>query len=138
VRDGEAEQMAMVDGTTVRFGDIDLTAPQAPSGHVTAVERLDAGDPRDALVVDADVDPRPGRPHERVIVEFGDGSTYGLAVREIVRESGRSAIVLAHRPGFALSEDGETATHTHHPHRRMPGRPRFRLPNLVMWERGCP
>jgi hypothetical protein len=70
-----------------------------------------------------------------VIVEFGDGSTFGLAVREIRQYARASSVIaLAHRPGFELSADGETATQTHHPHHVMPGRPRFRLANVASWE----
>ena len=69
-------------------------------------------------------------------MEFGDGSTYALAVASVRDADEHSAIVLKHRPGFALSEDGQTAMHTHHPHREIPGRPRFRLPNVAVWERG--
>ncbi len=138
VRGGEVEQMALVDGTEVCFGDTEIAVPEAASGTVLAVDRIEVGGRRDAIIVDADMDSRSGRPHERVIVEFGDGSTFGLAVQEIIREDGRTGIVLAHRPGFELSEDGETATHTHHPHYEMPGRPRFRLPNVMTWERGTP
>ena len=133
-RGGELEQMALVDGTKARFGQTEIAASEAPSGTVLAVERVEAGERRDAIIVDGELEPRSGRPHERIIIEFGDGSTFGLAVREIVREGSQTAIVLAHRPGFELSEDGETATHTHHPHHEMTGRPRFRLPNVMTWE----
>jgi hypothetical protein len=133
VRDDRVERMVMVDGTELRYGDLGLTVPESPSGRVIGVQRIEAGAARNALEVDAALAPRPGRSQERVLVEFGDGSTFGLAVREIVREEGRSLIVLDHRPGFDLSDGGTVATHTHHPHREIPGGPRFRLPNVAVW-----
>jgi hypothetical protein len=128
-------RMVIVDGTELAFGDTTLSAPPAPAGGVLAVRRGEAGDHEDALMVDTPMAPRKGKPHERVIVEFGDGATFGLAVREI-REypGGHSLIVLEHRPGFELSTDGETAIQTHHPHHNMPGRPRFRLVNVAEWK----
>lgn len=133
----DVTKMVIVDGTQVTFGGTEVVAPEAPSGLVLGVERVEAGQQRNALIVDAKIAPRAGLPEERVIVEFGNGSTFGLAVREILREGGRTVIVLAHRPGFELSDDGESATHTHHPHWTMSGRPRFRLPNLIVWERSA-
>jgi hypothetical protein len=133
---GQVARMVIVDGTELTFGDTTLSAPPAPAGNVLAVRRVEAGDDEDALIVDTPIAPRPGKPHERVIVEFGDGSTFGLAVREIRESTGaHSLIVLGHRPGFELSTAGATATQTHHPHRDMPGRPHFRLANVADWER---
>jgi len=132
---GEVVKMAMVDGTALKFGETGLSASAAPAGKVVGVRRIEAGDDENALIVDAEIAPRSGLPDERVIVEFGDGSTYGLAVQEIRQENGQTVIVLKHRPGFELSEDGQTATQTYHPHHTMAGRPRFRLVNIVMWER---
>jgi hypothetical protein len=133
---GQGVRMVIVDGTELTFGDTTLSAPLAPAGAVLAVRRVEAGDHEDALIVDTPIAPRKGKPHERVIVEFGDGTTFGLAVREI-REytGGHSLIVLEHRPGFELSADGGAATQTHHPHHSMAGRPHFRLSNLAEWER---
>lgn len=131
-RQGLVARMVIVDGTEITCGDITLSAPPAPSGSVLAVRRVEAGDHENALVVDTPIIPRVGKPHERVIVEFGDGSTFGLAVREIRAHTGaHSLVVLEHRPGFELSGDGGTAIHTHHPHHTMPGRPRFRLINVA-------
>jgi hypothetical protein len=133
---GQVARMLIVDGTALTFGDNTLSAPPAPAGGVLAVRRVEAGDHEDALIVDTPIAPRKGKPHERVIVEFGDGSAFGLAVREIREFTGaHSLIVLEHRPGFELSADGGTATQTHHPHHNMPGRPRFRLANVAEWER---
>jgi hypothetical protein len=112
----------------MRFGDRVLRAPPAPAGKVLAVRRRDAGDAEDALVVDAPPPaarvpgPCKGLPEERVIVQFGDHSTYGLAVSSIRRENGHTVIALAHRPGFQFLADGRGAEHTHHPHRKMAGR----------------
>jgi len=127
--------MVMVDGTELSFGEAALYASPAPEGKVLAVRREESGDEEDALIVDTPIAPREGRPHERVIVEFSDGSTYGLAVREIrALADGGAVIALAHRPGFELLDDGGTAAQTHHPHHRMPGRPRFRLTNVAeLW-----
>ena len=130
----EVVKMVLVDGTEVNFGKTRLSAPGAPEGDVIGVRCLEAGDDEDAIVVDAEIIPREGNSDERVIIEFGDGWTYGLAVKEIRREGDGSVIVLRHRPGFELSDDGQSATHTHHPHRTMKGVPRFRLPNVVAWE----
>ncbi|MEW6752510.1 MAG: hypothetical protein AB1505_16210, partial [Candidatus Latescibacterota bacterium] len=134
--EGQVERMALVDGTQVACGKARLSLPAAPAGTVLAVRRAEAGDGEDALIVDVPIPPRQGQPHERVLVEFGDGSTFGLAVREIrAHAGGQSVIALEHRPAFEVSADGSTATHTHHPHRQMPGRPRFRLANVAGWER---
>jgi hypothetical protein len=129
-------RMVIVDGTELAFGDTTLSAPPAPAGGVLAVRRVEAGDHEDALMVDTPMAPRKGKLHERVIVEFGDGSTSGLGVREI-REypGGHSLIVLEHRPGFELSTDGRAATQTHHPHHHLPDRPHFRLANVADWAR---
>jgi hypothetical protein len=133
---GQVARMLIVDGTELAFGDTTLSAPPAPAGRVLAVRRVEAGNDEDALIVDTPIAPREGKPHERVIVEFGDGSTFGLAVREIRESTGaQSVIVLEHRPGFDLSADGENATQTHHPHHNMPGQPGFRLTNVAHWER---
>jgi len=132
---GEVVKMAVVDGTGVKFGETALSASAAPEGNVVGVRRIEAGDDENALIVDAEIAARAGLLEERVIVEFGDGSTYGLAVEEIRQENGQSVIVLKHRPGFELSEDGQTATQTYHPHHTMAGQPRFRLVNIAMWER---
>src|SRR6185312_14718550 len=130
---GRVARMVLVDGTEVRFGGRVLRAPPAAAGAVTGVWRREAGDPADALLVDVPLAPRPGRPDERVIVEFGDGSTYALAVAGIGQEAGRSAILLGSRPGFTLTDGGRSATQTHIPHHVMPGRPHFRLPVLAEW-----
>ncbi|MEW6750132.1 MAG: hypothetical protein AB1505_04045 [Candidatus Latescibacterota bacterium] len=132
----QVERMVLVDGTHLAFGGAELALPPAPAGTVLAVRRAEAGDGEDALIVDVPIPPRHGLPHERVLVEFGDRSTYGLAVHQIrAQAGGQSVIVLEHRPGFALSADGGAATHTHHPHHQMRGRPRFRLVNVAGWER---
>jgi hypothetical protein len=133
VRRGRAVRMVLVDGAEVRFGDRVLKAPPPASGTVAGVRRREAGDAEDALLVDAPLPPRPGLVGERVIVEFGDGSSYALAVREIRTERGRSVIALQTRPGFTLSPDGRGATQTHIPHHVMTGRPRFRLPGVAEW-----
>ena len=121
--DSLAHNLVLVDGRSIRL-------PPAPSGVVLGVRRLEAGEAENALLVDTELRPRDGFDHERVVIELGPGATYGLAVDEIRRESGRSVIVLRHRPGFDLAEDGNGATQTHHPHRRFRGQPRFRMQNM--------
>ena len=135
VVDGRPVKMALVDGASVAFGDQAVNLPPCPEGTVLGVLNAETGDDLHALVVDADIEPRQGLPGERVIVEFGDRSTFGLQVAEVRRDGDRTLIVLSHRPGFTLSGDGQTATHTHHPHREMPGAVTFRLPNVAAWER---
>jgi len=132
-QNGRVVRMVLIDGTEVRCGDQVLTAPPAAAGAVVGVRRREAGDTEDSLLVDVPIPPRPGRAGERVIVEFGDGSTYALAVRGIRKEGGQSAILLATRPGFTLADDRRTATQTHIPHHVMPGPPRFRLPVAAEW-----
>jgi hypothetical protein len=132
-RAGRPVQMVLLDGTRLRFGGQSLTAPAPVSGKVLAVRSREAGAGEDALLVDALLPPRAGRPDERVLVEFGDGSTYALAVRELRQEGGHTVVLLANRPGFSLTADGQTATQTHIPHRTIRGQPRFRLPQCVAW-----
>jgi hypothetical protein len=132
-RNGQVVHMVLIDGAEVRFGDRVLSASAPETGKVMGVRRIEAGDAEDALLVDASIPPHPGRVDERVIVEFGDGTTYALGVREIRRERLQSVIVLQHRPGFTLSADRQTATQSHHPHHIMAGQPRFRLPQTAEW-----
>jgi len=128
----QVTQMALVDGTEVRFGDQEIALPPAASGEILAVRRQEAGDAEDALVVDAELQSRLGLPDERIIVSFGNGMTYGLAISEIRREGENSVIVLTHRPGFKLAEDGEGAVMTYFPHKKSPGRPQFQLQNIAV------
>ncbi len=128
----QVTRMALVDGTGVRFGEQEIALPPPASGEILAVHRQEAGDAEDALIVDADLQPRLGLPDERVIVRFGNGMTYGLAISEIRREGENSVIVLTHRPGFKLAEDGEGAVMTYFPHKKSPRRPQFRLQNIAV------
>ena len=132
--DGQAIAMALVDGTEARFGSAGLTRPAGESGYVLDVRRREVGDAEDALVVDARLGARKGTPGERAIVKFANGTSYGLAVSEIRREGDRSVIVLGHRPGFELNEEGKGAVQTHHPHLRSAGRPRVYLPAIGFWK----
>jgi len=133
--DTKAVEMALVDGTEVRFGDESLTRPPAETGHVVGVRRREAGDVEDALIVDVRLRLRKRSSGERAIVTFGDGTTYGVEVSEIRCEGEGALLALNHRPGFELTEDGKGAVQTHHPHLKSFGRPTVRLPEVGSWIR---
>lgn len=136
VQGGRVTRMVLVDGTRLSFGTATVRVDAPAAATVVGVRRAEAGDGEDGLEVDAELADGAGQAEERAIVEFGDGTTFGLAVREIRRlGAGQSLVVLQHRPGFTLWPDGAGATHTHHPHRSIPGRPRVRLMGVATWEK---
>ena len=125
---GRVHAMTIIDGEEVRFGNDVLKASGGGGGEVVAVRNTEAGDGENALVIDARIEPREGRPGERAIVQFGNSLTYGLSLLSIRREGDRSVLVLAHRPGFALTDQG--AVQTHHPHLKSAGRPSVHVPAI--------
>ena len=128
VVDGRPACLGVADGSMLQCEGVAVPVSGGASGEVLSVRNQEAGDAEHALVVSAALAARPGLPDERVVVQFGDGMTYGLSVKEIRREGNVSVIALHHRPGFRLSADGRQTEQTHWPRHVSSGRPRFHLP----------
>jgi hypothetical protein len=133
--DGEPVMMAVLDGTQVRFEGAELAAPAATEADVVEVRSTENGDAENAIVINSPAPPRDAIPMERCIVTFGNGFAYGLEFSGIRREGDMAVLSLSHRPGFALTDDGQAAGMTHHPHHTMEGVPRLRVPNVLVWEK---
>lgn len=128
---GEITRIAVIDGTGASFEGRSVQLPASPAGTVRAVRSMEAGDSEDALVVSPAIEARDLTSADRIIVQFGNGMTYGLAVQSIRDEGETSVVVLKHRPGFRLSGDEKAAIMTHHPHLTIDGRSTWRLPNTL-------
>lgn len=117
--DGQVSDMALTGGTLLRKGGRSLQGDGVISGTVTDTLRVANGDAYDALVTDAQVsDAAIGR---YVIVSHPDGSTTGYQIGSIVREPGRTILVLAeYDPGSELAGDG-SSRQTFYPHKSWTG-----------------
>ncbi|HOW86369.1 MAG TPA: heparinase II/III family protein [Candidatus Aminicenantes bacterium] len=105
-RNGRVEALRLVDGTGLSFGDRRIAGPAAAPARVLGVRRKAAGGGIDALEVDAPLTPGPCPGGRTVIVRHADGSSRGLLLERIMREEGRTFLVLADEPGFETTPDG--------------------------------
>ena len=75
------------------------------------VQSRDAGDPRDALVVQAELPPQEQLKGVWTRVVHGDTSANGFRIVGSEKIGERTAILIHGTPGFKLSPDGTTRTH---------------------------
>lgn len=122
-------QLALVGGTAIRKGGQELAGTGSVTGAVIGTLRKSAGDGQDALIVkEAVPDEATGT---YVVVTHPDDSTHGFEIGEVVREDGRTLLVLReHDPGFVIGEDGRSQL-TYFPRLQWEGEHRYRIMNVV-------
>ena len=124
-RDGRPELMGLWGGTLLKWDQVVLEGSGAYQGEVTGTLRTDAGAPHDALIVRGELPTGEALKGSTAIVTFGDGSTRGCRVRAVSREGGKTHVLLESDPGFDV--DAEGMRHLFFPHRKIPGKVRYRL-----------
>lgn len=129
IENGEVTRMMLIGGTMLRKGELAIHGDGPTEGVVESVLRRADGDPVDALVTGAAV---PGdAAGSCVIVTHPDGSTNGYPIRDIVREEGRTLLVIEGTdPGFTIREDGSSDMRFY-PFKKWDGPHRFRIDNVV-------
>ncbi|MBM4044104.1 MAG: hypothetical protein FJ279_03240 [Planctomycetes bacterium] len=124
----------LLDGTELTLGGYKLSAERCPEGLVAATRAKSRGAAEDALVVSPAITAPEAQLSQRVVAEFGDGSTYGLLMTGLRTEGGKTVIHLAHDPGFEVAPDYAKAKLTFYPHRDIAGEVKFRIPNSIYRE----
>lgn len=129
IENGEVAQMVLIGGTMLRKGELAIHGDGPTEGIVDSVLRKADGDPVDALVTGAAV------PYDTagscVIVTHPDGSANGYPILDIVREEGRTLLLIdGTDPGFTIREDGSSEMRFY-PFKKWNGPHRFRIDNVV-------
>ncbi|WP_246131964.1 heparinase II/III domain-containing protein [Paenibacillus hemerocallicola] len=129
LENGAVAQMVLIGGTMLRKGDSAIHGEGPTEGVVESVLRKADGDPVDALVTGTAVpDDTAGR---CVVVTHPDGSTNGYPILDIVREEGRTLLLIdGTDPGFTIREDGGSEM-MFYPFKKWNGPHRFRIDNVV-------
>lgn len=129
--DGEVQEMSLLGGTTLRYGDRVLYGEGTWTGVITDTMRVAAGDSYDALVVEGEV---PSEAAGRtVIIEHPDGSTTGLVIATVERIGEQTVLRLRdEEPGFVFLPDG-SSQQTHYPGKKWQaeGSHAFRISSVV-------
>ncbi|TMV48767.1 hypothetical protein FE783_17125 [Paenibacillus mesophilus] len=128
IENGEVVRMQLIGGTLLHKGRHVIRGDGPVEGTIIGVLRKAEGASDDALVTEATVpDDAAGR---TVIVTHPDGSTNGYRIRDIVRESGRTHLLLDRTdPGFAIRDDGSSEM-MFYPFKKWSGPHRFRIDNI--------
>jgi hypothetical protein len=128
IENGEVAQMVLIGGTMLRKGGNAIHGDGPTEGIVDSVLRKADGDPVDALVTATAVpDDAAGR---CVVVTHPDRSTNGYLIRDIVREEGRTLLMIdGTDPGFTIRDDGSSEM-LFYPFKKWNGQHRFRIDNV--------
>ncbi|WP_223836926.1 heparinase II/III domain-containing protein [Paenibacillus oceani] len=129
IENGEVAQMVLIGGTLLSKGELAIHGDGPAEGVIDSVLRKADGDPVDALVTGAAVpDDAAGN---CVIVTHPDGSANGYPIRDIVREEGRTLLLIEGTdPGFTIREDGSSDM-KFYPFKKWNGPHLFRIDNVV-------
>ncbi|GAA3413573.1 heparinase II/III family protein [Paenibacillus hodogayensis] len=129
IENGEVAQMVLIGGTMLRKGELEIRGDGPTEGVIDSVLRKADGEPVDALVTSMSVPYDATR--SCVIVTHPDGSTNGYPIRGIVREEGRTLLLVEGTdPGFTIREDGGSEM-KFYPFKKWCGPHRFRIDNVV-------
>ncbi|MFA9479505.1 heparinase II/III family protein [Phycisphaerales bacterium AB-hyl4] len=104
-------------------------------GRVMATQRVEAGDAREALVVDRPLPDDGSLVGRTVHVAFGDEMTWSYRIRSVENDANGSAVVeLEHEPGFEIREDGALAKMLFYPGWGFREAATFRIPVGGVWK----
>jgi hypothetical protein len=107
LRGGQVEQMMLVGGESLRFGEEEVRGEGVLTGRILGVLRRDNGDAIDGLITDMRVPEEVKLARTYGIVRDGAGFTHGCRIIGVQRRREETILVLGDDPGFAM-EGGES------------------------------
>ena len=126
-RDGVPEMMGLWGGVELRWKDHILTARSVYEGEVTGTLRSETGAGCDALIVAGRLQEGEALKGTIVVATFGDGSTRGYGVQEVMKQDGQTWLILDGDPGFVV--EGGGMRHLFFPLREIAGQVSYRVRN---------
>ncbi|MBP1988840.1 S-layer homology domain-containing protein [Paenibacillus eucommiae] len=104
LEDGIVTKMMLMDGTSLKYGNVEVSGAGAIVGDIQKVLRKAEGAPYDAFVTAADVP--VNIQGQYIVVDHPDGTSHGYLIQSIVKDSGKSVIQIEGEPGFEVYPDG--------------------------------
>ncbi|GIP35906.1 heparinase II/III family protein [Paenibacillus sp. J2TS4] len=129
LKNGQVEEMALIGGTLLQKGDVQLTGAGPIAGSVTEVWRQADGAASDGFLLDTEVPDRMKDSY--IVITHPDGSSHGYKIKELQRQNGQTFIQTdGIDPGFTIGEDGRSSL-KFHPFTSWEGIHTFRIENIA-------
>ncbi|WP_158560967.1 S-layer homology domain-containing protein [Paenibacillus contaminans] len=120
-------KMVLLDGTSLVYGDTEVSGEGAAAGVVESVYRKASGHAYNAFVTSSFVP--LSAISKTVIVNHPDGTSGGYKINDVLTENGKTIIRIESEPGFAVYPDG-TSEMTFYPAAKWAGANTFKIVNV--------